>query len=52
MLERPSVSELSYTPSPRVAAVTADCGWHKNTLGEEEEAGVIEKTLVTQYGEG
>jgi len=38
MLERPSVSELSYTPSPRVAAVTADCGWHKNTLGEEEEA--------------
>jgi len=37
MLERPSVSELSYTPSPRVAAVTAYCGWHKNTLGEEEE---------------
>ena len=38
MLERHSVSESSYTPSPRVAAVTAYCGWHKNTLGEEEEA--------------
>ena len=40
MLERHSVSESSYTPSPRVAAVTAHCGWHKNTL--EEATAVIQ----------
>ena len=42
MLERHSVSESSYTPSPRVAAVTADCGWLKNTLGEEAATTVME----------
>ena len=44
MLERHSVSESPYTPSPRVAAVTADCGWHKNTL--EEATAVIQSIDV------
>ena len=44
MLERHSVSESSYTPSPRVAAVTAHCGWHKNTL--EEATAVIQNVDV------